>query len=807
MDRDASFGRLLRRVRKAHDLTQEALAQQAYCVVDTIKKIEAGLRRPSRQLAAQFADCLGLVGDERSAFLAAARAIVEAETDTRVEATALLDSAPVPATPAHRSNLPHQVTPLVGRAAELSALDALFATSTRLVSLLGPGGMGKTRLAIALAEQLLAVERFPDGVYFVSLAPLPAPEYIIPTLAEALDFSLDTGKQQRLTPQQQVFDYLHTKRLLLVLDNIEHLLGDTDADASAASLVAGLLAAAPGVAILTTTRQRLKLHEEQVYPLGGLDVPGTEDPSRYSAVELFVQRARLLRPDFTPETDDLIVVAQICRLVEGMPLAIELAAGWVDTLALSDIGAEIVRGLDLFATELRDVPARHRSMRAVFDATWHRLGAAEQLVFARLAVFRGGSTRKAVQAVTTATLPQLHALLGASLLQYDAKRDRYSIHELLRQYAAEQLTAEAQDDLATRERHAVFFCALLNDLRTDLQGACQQQALAAIEADGENVRMAWEWAARQPNAALIDHAMDCLGYFYEWQGRAEEGAAAYGLAAAALMAASTPDAQQVRAKLLAWQSRYMYMLGDKTAAGALLAQSQDLLNSPNLAHADTRAERAFVLLQAGRLSAEHDYGAARAAYEQSQALFQALGDRWGEAEALLGLGYATHGLSGDYALAQHWYRESLALRRVMEDRLGIVETLAKQSETTRYLGRVAESEQLARESYALSTTLGNRRTLALAASNLGSALYWNGQFAESHRLLEEAVSIYTDLVDRASLANAYFRRGIAETYLSRYTDARTTFAHQIQLARALGAPVQVGTGLICLMFVGLAQGN
>src|SRR5262249_1130986 len=357
--------------------------------------------------------------------------------------------------PIRRSNLPTYPTPLVGRTRELADLARrLDQPHTRLITITGPGGIGKTRLAIALAEPLFPTECSPARVYFVPLAPLRAPEQIVPALAGALDFPLDTGKQHIRSPRQQVIDYLREKQLLLVLDNVEHVLGGADESAGAAELIAALLGAAPRLAILATSRERLKLREEHLYPLAGLDMPGAEDPSSSSAVALFVQRARALRPDLVPEQDDLSFVAQICRLVEGMPLAIELAAGWVDTLALSDIAAEIARGLDLLATELRDVPARHRSMRAVFDATWHRLGAAHQPVFARLAVFRGGGTRRAVQAVTQATLPQLHAVVGASLLQYDAERDRYTIHELLRQYAAEKLAADPEDELATCARHA-----------------------------------------------------------------------------------------------------------------------------------------------------------------------------------------------------------------------------------------------------------------------------------------------------------------------------------------------------------------
>jgi predicted ATPase len=523
-------------------------------------------------------------------------------------------------------------------------------------------------------------------------------------------------------------------------------------------------------------------------------------------VALFVQRARLLRPGFAPTIDNLGVIARICRPVDGMPLAIELAAGWVDTLALPDIASEIEHGIDLLTSQLRDLPMRHRSIRAVFDASWRRLGTIERAAFARLSVFRGGGARRAVQDVSGATLPQLQALVGASLLHYDAEHDRYTIHELLRQYAAEQLTADPQDERTTRDRHAAYYCALLRDLRADLQGARQREALAAIEADGENVRAAWEWAAGQRNAVLIDQAIDSLGCFYEWQGRAEEGAAAYRLAAAALVAASTPDAQRVRAKLLAWQSRYAYLLGDTTAAGVLLNQSQDVLDRPDLLDSDTRAERAFVLLQVGQLAAFRDFPTARAAYEQSRSLYQALGDRWSEAMALAGLGLATNALAGDYDLAERWFEASLALRRALGDRLGVVETLADLSMNTRYLGRVAESEQLAREGYASSIATDNRRLIALAGSNLGVVLIWSGKLDEAHRMLQETAAIYTDLGDRLGLNEVCYRLGMAQTFLGRYADARATFEEGKRIAHAIGDTLGIGSILTGLMYVALGEG-
>ncbi|HEX5691987.1 MAG TPA: AAA family ATPase, partial [Roseiflexaceae bacterium] len=659
MNDNASFGYWVRRQRKALDLTQAELARRVGCAEGTIRMIEADARRPSRQIAARLADQLAIAPADCDAFIRAARAELRVgrlapplqhksrvpdspvpEQSVQLSASSLpTDFPPLHAIQLRPTKLPIQPNTLIGREREIDALLVLLRRAdVRLVTLTGAGGMGKTRLAIALAEQLLAADRFPDGIRFVALAPLTAPEHIVPALAEALDFPLDTGTQRTRSPRQQVFEYLCEKRVLLVLDNLEQLLGDGEPGENAASLVAALLDAAPQLAILATSREHLRLREEQIYPLGGLHVPDTADPDLYGGVSLFVERARHLWPDFAPTFDDLGRVARICRLVEGMPLAIELAAGWVDTLALSDIATEIERGLDLLTSELRDVPARHHSMRVVFDASWRRLGAAERVTFVRLSVFRGGGTPRAVQDVTATTLPQLKALVGASLLHYDTTRDRYTIHELLRQYAAERLAIDPEDERATRDRHAAHYCTFLRDERADLQGARQREALAAIEADGENVRAAWEWAARQQHIALLDQATDSLGYFYQWQGRAEEGTAAFRAAAETLTGSPVHDARRVQAKLLTWWSVCTFILGDNVTADALLAQSLNLLDDAERADVDTRAERAVALLQLGLGLADRDYSAGRAAYERSRALFKAIGDQWGEAMALSRLG-------------------------------------------------------------------------------------------------------------------------------------------------------------------------
>ncbi len=530
-------------------------------------------------------------------------------------------------------SLPAQATPLIGREVDLVQLDALLTkTETRLLTIVGLGGMGKTRLALACAEAQRTETHFPNGIYFVALAPLRTADHIIPTIAEALDFQLETGGQTR-TPQQQVLDYLRQKQLLLVLDNFEHLLDGVE-------LVANILQAAPGVKILATSRERLHLHEEQIYPIQGLAFPDWEAPADaadYTAVQLFLQSARRIQPHFELTADDIPDLTHICRLVEGMPLGIELAAAWVDTLALADIAAEIRRSLDLLATEVRNIPARHRNMRAVFDTSWQRLNEAERQVLARLSILRGGFTRQAAQRITGASLRGLGKLTSKSHLQYDRDRDRYQIHELLRQYGAEKLAENGAEEMAARDRHSAYYTDLLHQREGALKSAEQRTVITAIKTEIENMRAAWDWAVAQGQVQYVAQALESLGQFYEWYGRYQEGEAA---CRAALRVVDEAVEPRLRVKMLSWLATFCYSLVQIEEARNLRDQSLDLLDSPPLIDQDTRAERAAILLGLGQVVA---FGTITPQaiqetiqlYEQSLALYEALHDRWGMAKVMI----------------------------------------------------------------------------------------------------------------------------------------------------------------------------
>ncbi len=409
------FSRWLKKLRAQHDLTQEALAELAYCSVQTIRFFESGKRRPSLEMAERLAEVLAVPAEQQSQFIKLARTALNAAEEsgkgslpTQSAAVATSEPAP-PAAP----RLPLPATLLIGRQPEAVRLQQLLRDEGhRLVTLVGPGGIGKTRLALHMAHSL--EEHFANGAIFVPLVTLSHSVELPSAIAGAMNKSLAADS----STTAQLDALLSAQSLLLVLDNFEQLLA-LDGDAIT-ELIEHILQHLPGVTLLVTSRERLRLAGERILELGGLAVPRAEqieDVATSDAVILFLQRARQVSPSFALTPADHAAIARLCTLLSGMPLGIELAAAWMRTLTPQEIATEIGRSLDFLTLADRGVPARHRSLRAAFEHSWKLLAPTEQKAAAHLSIFRGGFRREAGEMVAGATLPILAALIDKSLVQ------------------------------------------------------------------------------------------------------------------------------------------------------------------------------------------------------------------------------------------------------------------------------------------------------------------------------------------------------------------------------------------------------
>jgi predicted ATPase/transcriptional regulator with XRE-family HTH domain len=789
------FCEWLKRRRKALDLTQVELAERAGCSVGALRKIESGERRPSKQLAGLLAKALEISNEDQQTFIRVARGELDLDRlgqpapeprapfpdfsslrQTRYSEG--FNTRPKPPSPSNR--IPLQATPLIGRETEFAALQRLFNDpQCRLLTLTGIGGIGKTRLAIEFATRKLSV--FPGGVFYIPLTPVNSPEKTVPAIADVFDFRFSGPTD----PKEQLLNYISSniqQEALFIFDNLEHLLvrfPTRDDKSGVAELVSEILQRLPNVKILGTSRERLNLHGEWTYELHGLSVPPTDFVGRleeYNSVALFIKSAQRMRADFQVTIDEQSSLVRICQLVEGVPLAIELAAVWVGILSCQEIAQEIKSNMDFLTTSMRDIPERHRSIRATFDHSWKLLSDEERRVLCQLSVFHGGFERNAAHQIAGASLPILASLSAKSLVRR-AESGRYDLHEVIRQYALSHLNHHPRN-LGTYGRHCEYYLNLVQTHERSLKSAFQQETIRQLTDEIDNIRAAWAWAIQHKKYAQLAQAGRAFGWYFETAGLYREGIEQIEPLAEALKA-GVQDNQwhKVLGLALIQQALLYFRKGEHDHARKLYEESIVILRPIG-----DQALLADALIFLGIiLHLKGEYERARSLLEEGLVFAREGHERWFEAYAIYNLGYIAS-LMGRYAEGYEQMLDGLGIWRALGDPHYIALGLNFLVPTLNKLGRYEEAKAYMQESIALCEQAKNRWGMGTAYRYLGLACIAEGQFTEARAHLLKSLETFGEFTVGWDIARSFTYLGDAAMMSGDYSEARKPYLDALCLS-------------------------
>lgn len=665
------------------------------------------------------------------------------------------------------TNLPVVGTPFVDRPRVRQAISSqLGRPHCRLLTLTGPGGVGKTRLALEVAREALA--DFRHGVYYVSFAGVREPERVLETIAN----SLDIGFSGDFSSQDDLVKYLRHRDILFVLDSFEAM-------APSAGTLSEILGQAPGVKMLVTSRERLGVVEEWLFVVEGLTVPDDDDPQATTApaVQLFVQSAQRMQPQFSVDANARSVI-QICRATGGMPLAIELAASWVRMMSAEQILEEVERGLDFLSSSMRNVPERHQSVRAVFDSSWRLLPEAEQALFRRLSVFRGGFDRVAAEQVAGASVFALSALVDKSLLR--PIDDRYEMHELLRQYGRDKLLEHADERQTIRAAHSHYFASFARHNQDQLSRTVVGGAFDRVIREIENIRAAWQYALEAGSADVLSQFLRPLYQIYDAQSNFKEAEELFARAADALRSWSGPESELAIARSQLFQGACNYRMDRYGTAENLLMAALPVLEAQ-----DAAWEVRLCLQMLGNTAR------ARGAYHRAQRHFLRCVELLEGVEDLPALAVNLNRL-GSTALMLGQYDDARAyLTRGMsivgeQDKFPRLSYLIAQGDLNVRVGRLAEAAADFQEALRLSNELDSRNNRAMLLADLAQALIGLGDYDQAKTLCRQSIDRNEEIHNRWGIAYGLLHLGKACLATGERVDALEHFARGIRTCEESG---------------------
>lgn len=679
------------------------------------------------------------------------------------------------------NNLPTQITPFVNRQNEVSqAIVTLKKENRRLLTLYGPGGVGKTRLAIQIAAELIG--DFREGVFFVPLAPVQSPEHMVSTIAGILNFSFHGAENQKL----QLLNHLREKELLLVMDNFEHLL-------SGVGLLADLLKAAPQVKVLATCRERLNFAGEQVLEVRGLAIPdgrNMETLETFATIQLFLNAVRRSDPDYILNPEDALAVIRICSLVAGMPLGIELAAAWVRIYSCQEIADQIEKNLSFLVTHRPDVPERHRNLYAVCDYFWEQLSEGERAVLRKLSIFRGGFHAQAAWQVAGASTFFLSALMDRAFLrkvtitttsrpditnQAEAWRVRYEMHAVLSQYAAEKLSTHRQEKIQTREHHGRYYAEFLHRREERLRGPGQQAALEQIIAENDNILLAWNWAIDGLHADVIERAFESLNHAYELTNRHDDGAEIFGRAANHFKFLGA-DQNGLAGKLLIRQAQFLMEASQTEKALSLVEKSAGYI-----AKLDLPAETAHCFQIYGRIARHHgQLHKAMKNLKKSLALYRQINDTWNIANLLAQISDCAYRM-GEFEQARLTYWECYNIHRRLGDARGMARALSGLGVLLNQLGERDHAVILLKESVRQFRSVNDRYGTAVSNHNLGTIALDQQNYVTARPYFEASLAAFQEMSSKYTLTAALNALGIVNYELGEPEKAKNYLARSLDL--------------------------